>query len=81
MSPQGRPAIGIKGRPVETTRGVDRDQLEFWSGAALLALAGVTLFAPLILAARYTLLLLVVGVLGLAAGAVLIGLSRRGRAV
>ncbi|WP_134670658.1 hypothetical protein [Halorussus marinus] len=60
---------------------MDRDKLEFWGGAALLVLAGVTLFAPLILAARYTLVLLVVGVLGLAAGAVLVGLSRRGRAV
>jgi len=50
-------------------------------GTATIVLAGVVLFAPLILAARYTLLLLVVGVLGLAAGSVLVGLSRRGRAV
>ena len=60
---------------------MNRNDLELWSGAAAIALAIVLLFAPLVLALEYTVLLYVVGVVGLALGATLIGLSRRGRAV
>lgn len=60
---------------------MNRDEMEFWSGAVLIVLGGILLFAPLVAAVQYTLILLAVGVLGLALGAVLVGLSRRGRAV
>lgn len=60
---------------------MDRDTLELWGGALIIVLAGALLFAPLVVAAEYTLILLAVGVLGLALGAVLVGLSQRGRAV
>ena len=60
---------------------MDRDTLELWGGGLIIVLAGVLLFAPLVVAGEYTLILLALGVLGLAVGAVLIGLSRRGRAV
>lgn len=60
---------------------MDRDTLELWGGGLIIVLAGLLLFAPLVVAAEYTLILLVVGVLGLALGALLVGLSRRGRAV
>lgn len=57
------------------------DQTQLWSGAILIVLGGLVLFAPLALDLTYTSLLLVVAVLGLAAGSLLVGLSRRGRAV
>lgn len=57
------------------------DETQFRSGAALIVVAGLILFAPLVLDVAYDLLLLAVAVLGLAAGSVLIGLSQRGRAV
>lgn len=60
---------------------MNRDEMEFWGGAVLIVLGGILLFAPLVAAVEYTLILLVVGVLGLALGSVLIGLSQRGRAV
>ncbi|USZ68421.1 hypothetical protein NGM10_01460 [Halorussus salilacus] len=60
---------------------MDRDDAEFWGGAVLIALGGILLFAPLVAAVEYTVVLLAVGVLLLAAGALLVGLSRRGRAV
>lgn len=60
---------------------MDRDDAELWGGAILLVLGGLLLFAPLVMDWRYTRILLVVGVLGAAAGALLVGLSRRGRAV
>ncbi len=64
---------------VATNRMDDKTQL--WGGAALIVVGGVILFAPLVLALRYTSLLLVVAVLVLAAGSLLVGLSRRGRPV
>ena len=57
------------------------DKTQLWGGTALLVLGAVVLFAPLVLTLRYTTLLLAAAVLVLAAGALLIGLSRRGRAV
>lgn len=60
---------------------MNRDDAELWGGAVLLVLAGALLFAPLVMNWRYTTILLAVGVLGAAAGALLVGLSRRGRAV
>ena len=54
---------------------------QLWGGLALIALAGLILFAPLVLDLAYDVVLLVVAVLGLAIGALLVGLSRRGRAV
>lgn len=57
------------------------DKTQLWGGAALIVVGGVILFAPLVLALRYTSLLLVVAVLVLAAGSLLVGLSRRGRPV
>ena len=58
---------------------MDTDTSQYWGGAALIVLAGLLLFAPLVLDWRYTNLLLAVAVLGLAAGAMLLGWSRRGR--
>ena len=55
------------------------DTGQYWGGAVLIVLAGLLLFAPLVLNWQYTNLLLAVAVLGLAAGAMLIGWSRRGR--
>ncbi|WP_132058371.1 hypothetical protein [Halorussus amylolyticus] len=60
---------------------MNRETLEFWGGAGIIVLAGILLFAPLVIAAEYTFVLLVIGVLGLAVGALLVGLSQRGRAV
>lgn len=60
---------------------MDRDTAELWSGAALIATAGVLLFAPIVVGLEYTIVLFVVAVVALAAGATLVGLSRRGRAV
>lgn len=57
------------------------DATQLWGGAILIVLGGLILFAPLVLAVRYTSLLLVIAVLVLAGGSVLVGLSRRGRAV
>jgi len=57
------------------------DKTQLWGGAALILLGGVILFVPQLLALGYTPVLLVVAVLVLAAGALLVGLSRRGRAV
>ena len=60
---------------------MDTDTAELWGGAGLLVLAALALLAPLLVAVEYTLPLFVVAVIGLAVGAVLVGLSRRGRAV
>lgn len=57
------------------------DQTQFWGGAVLLVLGAVVLFSPLVMELQYTLLLFAVAVLVLAGGALLIGMSRRGRAV
>lgn len=57
------------------------DETQLWGGAVLIIIGGLVLFAPLILELTYTTLLLSAAVLVLAAGALLIGLSRRGRAV
>jgi hypothetical protein len=57
------------------------DKTQLRAGVALLLLGGVILFAPQLLALRYSSVLLVVAVLVLATGALLVGLSRRGRAV
>lgn len=58
---------------------MDMDAGQYWGGTVLIVLAGLLLFAPLVLDWRYTNLLLAVAVLGLAAGTILIGWSRRGR--
>ena len=60
---------------------MDRDDAELWGGGLLFVLGTLLLFAPLVMNWRYTTILLAVAVLGLAAGSVLVGLSRRGRAV
>jgi hypothetical protein len=57
------------------------DATQWRSGIGLLVLGAVVLFAPLVLDLAYTTLLLSVAVLVLAVGAVLVGLSRRGRSV
>ncbi|WP_128478378.1 hypothetical protein [Halorussus pelagicus] len=57
------------------------DKTQLWGGTALLVFGAVVLFAPLVIRLRYTTLLLAAAVLVLAAGALLVGLSRRGRAV
>ena len=74
-----RAAIGDKYLGVDTRYMEDETQL--WGGAGLITIGGVILFAPLVLNLTYTTLLLSAAVLVLAAGALLIGLSRRGRAV
>jgi hypothetical protein len=56
------------------------DATELWGGLALLVVSGAILFSPLVVAVEYTVLLFLVGVLGLAVGSLLVGLSRRGRA-
>ena len=60
---------------------MNRNDAELWGGAAVILLGAVLLLAPIFVALRYTFLLLIVGVVGLAVGSVLVGLSRRGRAV
>lgn len=57
------------------------DDTQLWGGAGLIVLGALVLFAPLVLNLAYTTLLLSAAVLVLAAGSLLIGLSRRGRAV
>lgn len=57
------------------------DATQLWGGAILFVVGAAVLFAPLVLDLAYTTLLLAVAVLVLAAGSVLVGLSRRGRAV
>jgi len=57
------------------------DETQLWGGIALLVVGAVVLFSPQVLELRYTLILLAVAVLVLAGGALLVGLSRRGRAV
>ena len=57
------------------------DEAQLWVGIALLVVGAVVLFSPLVMELRYTLILFAVAVLVLAGGALLIGLSRRGRAV
>lgn len=57
------------------------DGTQLWGGIALLVVGAVVLFSPLVMELRYTLILLAVAVLVLAGGALLVGLSRRGRAV
>lgn len=57
------------------------DETQFRGGVGLIVVAGLILFAPLVLDIAYDLVLLAVAVLGLAAGSILVGLSRRGRAV
>ncbi|MFC4551893.1 MULTISPECIES: hypothetical protein [Halorussus] len=60
---------------------MDRDDTQFWAGVILFVLGGFLLFAPLVMNWRYTDLLLAVAVLGLAVGALLVGVSGRGRPV
>lgn len=62
-------------------RPMDWNAVELWGGAALILFGGLLLVSPVFVALRYTVLLLVVGVLVLALGSVLVGLSRKGRAV
>jgi hypothetical protein len=57
------------------------DSTQLWGGAGLILLGALILFAPVLLDLVYTTILLSVAVLVLAGGALLIGLSRRGRAV
>jgi len=57
------------------------DETQLWVGIALLVVGGIVLFSPQVLELRYTMVLLAVSVLVLAGGALLVGLSRRGRAV
>ena len=57
------------------------DSTQLWGGAGLILLGALILFAPVLLDLAYTTVLLSVAVLILAGGALLIGLSRRGRAV
>jgi len=57
------------------------DSTQLWGGAGLIILGALILFAPVLLDLAYTTVLLSVAVLVLAGGALLIGLSRRGRAV
>ena len=57
------------------------DSTQLWGGAGLLLVGALILFAPLLLELAYTTILLSVAVLVLAGGALLIGLSQRGRAV
>ncbi|WP_435178407.1 hypothetical protein [Halorussus sp. AFM4] len=57
------------------------DDTQLWGGAGLIVLGALVLFAPLVLDLAYTTVLLSAAVLVLAAGALLVGLSRRGRAV
>lgn len=57
------------------------DRTQFWGGSALLVVGAVVLFSPLVMELQYTLLLLAAAVLVLAGGALLVGMSRRGRAV
>lgn len=57
------------------------DSTQLWGGAGLILVGALILFAPLLLELAYTTILLSVAVLVLAGGALLIGLSRRGRAV
>ncbi|WP_276301080.1 hypothetical protein [Halorussus lipolyticus] len=57
------------------------DSTQLWGGAGLILVGALILFAPLLLELAYTTILLSVAVLVLAGGALLIGLSQRGRAV
>lgn len=57
------------------------DDTQLWSGTGLIVLGTIIMFAPLVFDLTYTTLLLSAAVLVLAAGALLIGWSRRGRAV
>ena len=56
------------------------DDTQLWGGAGLIVVGALVLFAPLVLNLGYTTLLLAVAVLVLAAGSLLVGMSRRGRA-
>lgn len=73
------PGIGAKWPDVEMSCMDDSTQL--WGGAGLIIVGALILFAPLVLNLTYTTVLLSVAVLVLAGGALLVGLSRRGRAV
>ncbi|MFC4450094.1 hypothetical protein [Halorussus aquaticus] len=57
------------------------DATQLWGGVGLIVVGALVLFAPLVLNLTYTTLLLSAAVLVLAAGSLLVGLSRRGRAV
>ena len=57
------------------------DVTQQWVGTVLFVVGAVVLFAPLVFDLAYTTLLLAVAVLVLAAGSVLVGLSRRGQSV
>lgn len=59
---------------------MDRDAQQFWAGTALLVLGAAVLFASVVLWSM-DFAVLVVGTLLLAAGSLLVGWSRRGRAV
>jgi len=53
---------------------------EYWGGVAMIALGAVLLFAPVVFAFEFTLVVLLAATLGLAGGSILVALSRRGRA-
>lgn len=52
---------------------------ELWAGTLVLLVSAAVLFSPFVLDVDYTSPLFVVGVVGLAVGSILVGLSRRGR--
>lgn len=57
------------------------DDTQLRGGTGLILVGSLILFAPLVLNLGYSTLLLSVAVLVLAAGALFVGMSRRGRAV
>lgn len=60
---------------------METNTAEFWGGVAMLVISAALLFAPFVLVFEYTLVVLLVGTLGLAGGSILVALSRRSRAV
>lgn len=61
--------------------GMNETKVRFWGGLLLILLSTLILFSSLTLSTRLSALVLVVVVAGLAAGSLLVGFSRRGRAV
>lgn len=57
------------------------NRTQFWSGIVLLVVSAAVLFAAIFMSADYSAVALIAVVIGLAIGSVLVGLSRRGRAV
>lgn len=58
---------------------MDRNDWELTSGALLILLAGIALFAPLVSTLTYPDFVLIAVTLVAAVGVILVGLSRRGR--